>query len=93
LDRLHRNAWVLRSALADQGFDVAPGIMPIVPLLVGDPHEAMARCEAALRQGVFAQAIRPPTVPDGTSRLRAVTTAAHKEADLRRAAAILGVAR
>jgi 7-keto-8-aminopelargonate synthetase-like enzyme len=51
--------------------------MPIVPLVVGEADEAMALCEAALEQGVFVQAIRPPTVPDGTSRLRAVATAAH----------------
>ena len=49
--------------------------MPIVPLVVGEADEAMALCEAALDEGVFVQAIRPPTVPDGTSRLRAVATA------------------
>jgi hypothetical protein len=42
-----------------------------------------------LRKGVFAQAIRPPTVPDGTSRLRLVAIATHSEAELRRAARVL----
>jgi hypothetical protein len=51
--------------LAGGGCDVSPGEMPIVPLIVGDPGEAVALCEAALRSGVFAQAIRPPTT--GTS--------------------------
>jgi glycine C-acetyltransferase/8-amino-7-oxononanoate synthase len=66
--------------------------MPIVPLVVGDAQGAMAVCEAALAAGVFAQAIRPPTVPPGTSRLRLVATAAHEQADLRAAAATLGAA-
>lgn len=89
VERLWRNARVLRSELAAAGFAVAPGDMPIVPLTVGSPRDALALCEAGLRGGVFAQAIRPPTVPAGTSRLRVVTMAAHAEEDLRRAAAIL----
>src|SRR4051794_33138270 len=60
--RLHANARTLREALG-----VEPGTMPIVPLIVGDPDDAMALCSAALEEGYFAQAIRPPTVPDGTS--------------------------
>jgi glycine C-acetyltransferase/8-amino-7-oxononanoate synthase len=86
LDSVHRNAAALREELATEGFGVEPGTMPIVPLVVGDPDAAMALCEHALRQGVFAQAIRPPTVPDGTSRLRLVAMASHEEADLRSAA-------
>ena len=93
LARLHANARTLRDALADQHLSTPSGRdprMPIVPLVVGDPHVATALCEAALAKGVFAQAIRPPTVPSGTSRLRLVATAAHDEADLRAAAATLG---
>ena len=41
------------------------GEMHIVPLIVGDERAAMALCQAALERGVFAQAIRPPTVPAG----------------------------
>ncbi len=84
--RLHANARALRGELAAQGFDVRPGTMPIVPLVVGDPSEAMALCQAALRRGAFAQAIRPPTVPEGTSRLRVVAMASHDENELRQAA-------
>jgi 8-amino-7-oxononanoate synthase len=82
--RLHANARVLRSAL---GADVSG--MPIVPLVLGAPGDAVAASEEALRQGVFAQAIRPPTVPEGTSRLRLVATAAHDPEDLRRAGSLL----
>jgi glycine C-acetyltransferase/8-amino-7-oxononanoate synthase len=94
VDRLHANARALREELALSGFGVEPGAMPIVPILVGDPGKAMALCEQALRRGTFAQAIRPPTVPDGTARLRAVAMAGHEEGDLRAAARdIAGAAR
>ena len=87
--RLKRNARLLRHELAGHEFDVTPGEIPIVPLIVGDPRAATALCNSALAGGVFVQAIRPPTVPEGTSRLRAVTMATHTEADLRAAAATL----
>lgn len=95
LSRLHANARTLREALAAQNLPIPSGgdpTMPIVPLMVGDPHAAMGLCEAALAEGVFAQAIRPPTVAPGTSRLRLVATAAHDPADLRAAAVTLGAA-
>ena len=78
--RLHENARVLRAALGAPVSD-----MPIVPLIIGAPEDAVAAREAALQSGVFAQAIRPPTVPEGTSRLRLVATAAHAPDDLRQA--------
>jgi len=75
--RLHSNARTLRAALGVEVND-----MPIVPVIIGDPDDAMAACEAALQEGYFAQAIRPPTVPDGTSRLRLVAMASHNSHDL-----------
>jgi hypothetical protein len=50
----------------------------------------MRICEMALTRGVFAQAIRPPTVPDMTSRLRLAVMASHREEELRAAARTLG---
>ena len=50
----------------------------------------MALCERALERGVFAQAIRPPTVPHGTSRLRLTAMATHRADELRRAARVIG---
>jgi len=76
--KLHANARTLREAVGAPSSD-----MPIVPVVIGDPDDAMAACEAALAEGYFAQAIRPPTVPDGTSRLRLVATASHDPHDLR----------
>ena len=80
------NAAALRDELAREGFDVRGSRTQIVPLVVGDAELAMRICEAALARGVFAQAIRPPTVPAGTSRLRLAVMASHREEELRDAA-------
>lgn len=89
VEKLQTNAETLRAELAREGFAVAPGEMPIVPLLIGDPALAMRVCEAAIERGVFAQAIRPPTVPAGTSRLRVAVMSSHRRSELRQAAATL----
>jgi 8-amino-7-oxononanoate synthase len=84
MPRLHANARTLRAALG--AHDAA---MPIVPLVLGDPHAALDACARALDAGVFAQAIRPPTVPEGTSRLRLVARADHEPGELAAAGALL----
>jgi 8-amino-7-oxononanoate synthase len=92
VERLRSAARTLRRALALEGFPVAEQEMQIVPLLVGDEHAAMRLCKEALERGVFAQAIRPPTVPAGTSRLRLTTMASHTAEELKLAARVLGEA-
>jgi glycine C-acetyltransferase/8-amino-7-oxononanoate synthase len=87
--RLHEAARTLREALAEEGFAVQQSDMHIVPLVVGDSEVAMHLCQAALELRVFAQAIRPPTVADGTSRLRLATMASHNTEELRQAAKAL----
>jgi 8-amino-7-oxononanoate synthase len=89
VDKLRRNAVALRDALRLRGVDCDDSATQIVPLVVGDAGEAMAACERALAGGIFAQAIRPPTVPDGTSRLRLAVMASHTRTELRRAASVL----
>lgn len=86
---LHEAARTLRCALARAGFAVRESDMHIVPLVVGDSEQAMRICQAALERGVFAQAIRPPTVANGTSRLRLATMASHDTEELRHAARAL----
>jgi glycine C-acetyltransferase/8-amino-7-oxononanoate synthase len=92
VQRLHANARALRRALATEGFPVAEDDMPIVPLVLGDERAAMSLCQAAIEGGVFAQAIRPPTVPAGTSRLRLAAMASHTAADMAKAARVLAAA-
>ena len=55
---------------------------PIIPIVVGAESEAVAASDALARQGILVPAIRPPTVPAGTSRLRVAVSAAHTAADL-----------
>ncbi|MGZ4706744.1 MAG: aminotransferase class I/II-fold pyridoxal phosphate-dependent enzyme, partial [Acidimicrobiales bacterium] len=57
---------------------LAPGHpSPVIPVVVGDERDAVARSSALLEQGLLVPAIRPPTVPVGTSRLRVALSAAH----------------
>ena len=92
IERLRANSALLRSALVAEGLEESHSRTQIVPVLVGDPARAVAACARALEQGVYAQAIRPPTVPDGTSRLRLTVLASHEPDELRRAAAVLAAA-
>lgn len=75
----------LRDGLVELGFDVGEVPGPILPLFVGDPRKAVALGEALLARGVLARAMRYPTVPRGTERLRLVTSAAHAAAHIDRA--------
>jgi 8-amino-7-oxononanoate synthase len=90
VQRLRSNARVLRRALAAEGFPVADSEMHIVPLVVGEERAAMRLCQEVIERGVFAQAIRPPTVPAGTARLRLTAMASHTATELRMAAEIFG---
>jgi 8-amino-7-oxononanoate synthase len=92
VERLATNATVLRAELEREGFDLQGSRTQIIPLIVGEAELALRICEAALERGVFAQAIRPPTVPPMTSRLRLAVMASHREEELRSAARILGQA-
>ncbi len=92
VSRLHAAARTLRGALADEGFAVRETDMHIVPLVVGGDSDAVRLCQAALERGVFAQAIRPPTVPIGSARLRLAAMASHTTSELQVAAKALAAA-
>ncbi len=90
VEQLRRNAATLREALATQGLATNGSRTQIVPVMVGDARRAVTLCERALEGRVFAQAIRPPTVPKGSSRLRLTVMASHRSEELRAAAAVIG---
>jgi 8-amino-7-oxononanoate synthase len=90
VERLRSNAAAVRAALRTEGLEPIGSDTQIVPLVVGEADDAMALCERLLEAGIFAQAIRPPTVPPGTCRLRLTAMATHRLDDLRRAAKIIG---
>jgi len=101
--RLHDLSRTLRARLREEGFDLGPADgtetdaalppTPIVPVVLGEPERALSAAAALLSRGVFCPAVRPPTVPPGTSRLRISLTAAHTEEDLDRLVAALVGAR
>lgn len=92
VQRLADNSARVRAELRREGFEIGDSRTQIVPLIVGDAALTMAICERALHEGVFVQAIRPPTVPAGTSRLRLAVMASHREEELRSAVRILAQA-
>ena len=92
VQRLGENAAALRDGLRAEGLEPIGSETQIVPLVIGEADDTMALCERLLDEGVFAQAIRPPTVPPGTCRLRLTTMATHRTADLRHAAKLIGAA-
>ncbi len=77
----------LRSRLRELGFEVPDGSGPIIPVIAGTSERALAWSRGLLAHGVFVQAIRPPTVPPGTARLRVTLMATHTDADLEHAVA------
>ena len=92
VERLRENAAALRKGLREEGLEPLGDETQIVPLVVGEADDALALCERLLDQGIFAQAIRPPTVPPGTCRLRLTVMATHRVDDLRHAARLIGAA-
>ena len=74
--RLLELASVLRDRLQSLG-GVPPGFSPIVPLILGEPNRSLRVAAALFAQGHWAPAIRPPTVPNHTARLRLSVTALH----------------
>lgn len=87
--RLSEMAARLRSALGEAGFDTGASATQIIPIILGEPARAVAVSRALLERGILVPAIRPPTVPPNSSRLRVSLSAAHDDADLERFVAAL----
>ncbi|MDS9473182.1 8-amino-7-oxononanoate synthase [Sporosarcina pasteurii] len=81
--RLLKNAHFLYTNLARQGFTISPSNTPIISLLIGDANQAVEFSEQLMEEGIYIPAIRPPTVPQGSSRLRITVMATHTEEQLR----------
>jgi 8-amino-7-oxononanoate synthase len=74
----------LRTELRDIGFDIPDNITPIIPVKIGDPSIAVDFSSQLLKNGIYIPAIRPPTVPNNTSRLRISVMATHTYEDLKK---------
>jgi len=78
-----------KARLFTQRLGLAPAESPIVPLILGEPEAALAASEQLAEAGFLVTAIRPPTVPPGTARLRFAFSASHEDEDIERLAATI----
>ncbi len=83
---LLRRAATFRDALKSRGLDTLESESQIIPVLIGDNEKTMATAKRLREKNILVAAIRPPTVPAGTARLRLSLTLAHSDGDLAHAA-------
>ncbi len=88
-EHLLRLVNMLRSGLRKMGYEVPLDPTPIIPLVVGDSAAALALSRKLWDQGIYVPAIRPPSVPEGASRLRISLSAAHRTEQVERLLAAL----
>jgi 8-amino-7-oxononanoate synthase len=87
---LLQNSIELRSRLRGHGFRVGEGNSPIIPIYFHDADEVIQISQRLLQAGLFVPAIRPPTVPIGSSLLRVSISAAHSKRDFEQLTAAVG---
>lgn len=80
--RLKANTLFVRELLRSAQIPILPGETPIIPIMIGQAETAIRLTEKLKQERIILTAIRPPTVPQGTSRLRLTVTAAHKQDEL-----------
>lgn len=81
-ERLRSNMRLMRSRLAQHGLGCGQGRTSIFPVLLGSEERALEVSQRLLDRGFLVAAIRPPSVPQGTSRLRITVTASHSAAQI-----------
>lgn len=81
-DTLQRHIAQLKQGVQSLPWPLLPSVTPIQPLLIGDSKEAVRVSERLRERGILVPAIRPPTVPQGTARLRISLSAAHRPEDI-----------
>lgn len=79
---LWMNIRYMRDRLIEAGFDLKKSCGPIVPIIVGEDRKTIEMQRLLLEKGIFLQAIRPPTVPQGSSRLRLTIVRGFSRADM-----------
>jgi len=82
---LLRNTVLMKEGLQGMGFDTMGSKTPIIPVLLKDASAAVLFSQKLLAKGILAQAIRPPTVPENTARLRVTVMATHSIDDIKKA--------
>ena len=87
---LFENGRLFRKVFSDMSGCALPGDSQIIPVVVGKNNKALELEQELFDNGIFARAIRPPTVPEGTARIRFSVTAMHNSKDVEKAAEIAG---
>lgn len=77
IERLRENSQYFRKGLQGIGLNVPNGITPIIPVLIGTNRDTLAFSEVLKTMGIFSPAMRPPTVPEGSGRIRVTIMATH----------------
>ena len=81
-ERLAASTRWFRAAMTEAGFAIAPGVHPIVPVMLGDERLAQAMAADLLKEGVYVVGFSFPVVPRGKARIRVQVSAAHTQAQL-----------
>ncbi|WP_050024767.1 glycine C-acetyltransferase [Verrucomicrobium sp. BvORR034] len=81
-DQLEANTRFFREEMTEAGFNILPGVHPIVPIMLGDAALASRFADLMLQKGVYVIGFSFPVVPQGKARIRTQISAAHSRADL-----------
>ncbi|NOT37218.1 MAG: glycine C-acetyltransferase [Saprospiraceae bacterium] len=81
-DKLEKNAAYFRKAMTDSGFDIVPGVHPIVPVMLYDAKLAQEFASEMLKEGIYVIGFFFPVVPQGKARIRVQISAGHEQSDL-----------
>jgi glycine C-acetyltransferase len=77
VERVQANTRRFREKMSAAGFQIAAGIHPIVPIMIGDERKTMELANAVHRRGIFVVGFSYPVVPRGQARIRVQISAAH----------------
>jgi len=86
-DKLEANTSRFRKAMTEAGFDIRPGVHPIVPIMLGDAKLASTMAERMLAEGIYVIGFSYPVVPKGLARIRVQISAGHATEDIDKAVA------
>jgi 8-amino-7-oxononanoate synthase len=89
-ERLWRNREQLANGLVSRGISIGASATPIIPVAAGSADNALTTADELLAAGIYATAIRPPSVPEGCSRIRATVMATHTAEDIDHAVTVFG---
>jgi len=81
--KVMENARLFRALMVAEGFEILPGEHPIVPIMFGDEHIAVAMAKALFARGIYAVAFSYPVVPMGKARIRIQLSASHSEDEIK----------